>query len=147
MNLELLDKKDHEGAKGPVFIGSQKILVYWRDHNTDYLPGYLDFPGGGKNKGETVFETFHREIKEEFGLSIKKSDIKYVRQYPHTRFPGQLAYFVVAMLPNKAFREIKFGKEGTSYELMDVNDFINSRKAISFLKERTKDFLKLYEKA
>ena len=142
MDKDLLNRTDHQGAKGPVFIGEDKLLVYERDRRTRYYPGYLDFPGGGKDKSETVYETFKIEVDEEFGLAISTSDIRFVKQYPSTRYPGKLAYFVVAVLPESVAKTLKFSHEGLNHQIMDVTDFLSSPKAIPFLKERTEFFLK-----
>src|SRR6266404_2621901 len=115
MNKDLLNRTDHEGAKGPIFFGKDELLVYLRDDKTDYFPGFYDLPGGGKEDNETVFETFSRETKEEFRLDVSHEQIRFVRRYPHTRFPGELAYFIVAELPQEDKNKIKFGLEGTSY--------------------------------
>ena len=58
------------GAKGLVYIGNE-ILVYRRDNNTNSEPLKLDLPGGGRDGNESAFETFSREVMEEFGLEIK----------------------------------------------------------------------------
>ena len=132
---------DHQGAKGPIFLGRDKLLVYQRDNKTGYYPGYFDFPGGGKEKGETVFETFRREVKEEFDLDITLEQIKFVKRYPSTRFPGMLGYFVVALLPKEDIGKVNFGSEGIQYKVMGLNDYMSSPKGIPFLKERTQFFL------
>ncbi|HET9850018.1 MAG TPA: NUDIX domain-containing protein [Candidatus Saccharimonadales bacterium] len=136
----MLNRTDHQGAKGPVFIG-QKLVVFERDNKTDYLPGYIDFPGGGKEAGETVFETFQREIKEEFGLDISKDQVDFVKEYPSTRFIGEKAFFVVAKLPEEAAEKIKFGPEGTGYRIISVEEFMSSNKAVPFMLPRMKDYL------
>lgn len=140
MNKDLLDRTDHQGAKGPLFIGN-KLLVYERDHHVEHLPGYLDFPGGGKESDETVFETFNRETKEEFGLTVKRENILFVKQYPSTRFPGELVYFLVAELAPEEEPKIKFGKEGVRFMLLSVNEYLKSDKAVPYLKERLEDYL------
>lgn len=61
---------DTIGSKGLVFIGDA-LLVYRRDGNTTNHPHELDLPGGApidenKPETETPFETFRREVKEEF---------------------------------------------------------------------------------
>jgi 8-oxo-dGTP pyrophosphatase MutT (NUDIX family) len=54
-----------DGAKGLILIGS-RMLVYRRDNKTKIYPLHIDLPGGGIEEGETPFEGFKREVKEEF---------------------------------------------------------------------------------
>jgi len=63
-------KVDFNGAKGLVFLGN-KILVYRRDNKTSNLPLCIDLPGGGRENDESPFDSFKREIKEEFGIDCK----------------------------------------------------------------------------
>ena len=65
------------GSKGLVFI-DDKILVYRRDGNTTFRPHELDLPGGAPEGKETPFETFKREVKEEFNLDISKEDLSLI---------------------------------------------------------------------
>jgi 8-oxo-dGTP diphosphatase len=112
------------GCKGLVFVGN-KIVVYRRDTYTDKYPLKIDLPGGGPEGDETPFETFQREVKEEFDLSIVPEDIVYVKCWPSQVSPGKVAYFPVARLPFAAQGSIHLGNEGTEYMLMDLNDYLN----------------------
>lgn len=128
------------GTKGLVFIGSQ-ILVYRRDTNTDFFPLYLDLPGGGTEAGETPFETFCRELKEEFGLAIGPGHITYANRYPTIYQPGSYGYFLAAQLPESAAADIVFGDEGTEWMLMDIDEFMAHEDSWPVLKERVAHYL------
>lgn len=128
------------GVKGIVFIGD-KILVYRRDGKIDYYPFALDFPGGGADKNETPFETFRREVKEEFNLDLKKDDIVYFRKYPGIRYPDTVSYFPVAKLPKSVKHKIRLGDEGLEWFLMDINEYLENNDSVEFLVKRTKDYL------
>lgn len=128
------------GSKGLVFVGD-KILVYRRDGQTNNHPNELDLPGGAPEGQETPYETFAREVKEEFALDIAAESINYVRKYPSTLTPGKFAFFPVAKLPEGAASEVVFGSEGVEYLLMTPQDFIAKQDAWAVLQERTQDYL------
>ncbi|MFZ2538224.1 MAG: NUDIX domain-containing protein [Oscillospiraceae bacterium] len=129
------------GSKGLVFIGD-KILVYRRDTKPKMYPLYLDFPGGGKEEGETPFDTFQREVEEEFGLIIQQSNIEYVRRYPSTIIEGEFFYFPVARLPKSLETLIVFGDEGLEYFLQTIDDFLSAPDVWPGLQDRAKDYIK-----
>lgn len=58
------------------------VVIPRTDEGLEYLVakradnGEWEFPGGKQEKGETVFETAEREIREEFSLEIEASRIK-----------------------------------------------------------------------
>lgn len=128
------------GTKGLVFIGD-KILVYQRDDKTDKFPLKLDLPGGGQENNETPFQTFSREVREEFGLTIGHEDIVYARKYESSLEPGKFGYFVAAKLPANAELQIVFGNEGTEFLLLNVNDYVSRKDAWPVFQKRTVDYL------
>ena len=128
------------GSKGLVFIGD-KVLVYRRDNNTKLYPLYIDLPGGGPEPYETPFETFQREVYEEFGLRIKKEDITYIKKYPSKLEPSKYAYFPVAILPPQAESKINFGDEGLEYMLLGLNDYLTRRDVWPVLRQRSQEYV------
>lgn len=127
------------GTKGLIFIGDE-LLLYRRDNKTDVFPGAIDVPGGGPEPGETPFETFQREVDEEFGLKVDPSHIIYRRVYPAHNAGGGRAYFVVAVLPAKARDLIHFGDEGDEYLFMSVNEYLKRDDAWPLFQQRTLDY-------
>ena len=127
------------GSKGLIFLGND-VLVYRRDNKTTTFPLQLDLPGGGTEGQETPFETFRREVMEEFGLTINPEDIVYVRRYPSTLEKGRFAYYPVARLPASDAQKIRFGHEGTGYVLMSLDSFIARKDAWPILQKRAKDY-------
>lgn len=128
------------GSKGLIFLGDD-LLVYRRDQKTDLFPLYLDLPGGGPLDGETPFETFQREVFEEFGLTIKPEHVVYVRKYESTLEKGMSAYFPVAKLPAHDVEKIRFGSEGLEYLLLSVKDYITRDDAWPIFQTRTRDYM------
>lgn len=128
------------GSKGLVFIGD-KVLVYRRDTKTDIHPLELDLPGGGPEGRETPFETFKREVCEEFGLTIEPADIVYARRYPSTMRPGMSAYFPVAKLPSDTETLIKLGDEGLEFLLMPIMEYVARTDAWPIFQARAVDYM------
>ena|GEM_PF-563248 len=129
------------GSKGLVYIGDD-ILVYRRDSKTRLHPLELDVPGGGVEGHETPFQTFRREVREEFGLAIARRDIHYARLYPSTLEKGRFGYFAVAHLPESAAKQIIFGDEGTEYYIMKPSAYVQRRDGIAVFQKRTTDYLR-----
>ena len=128
------------GSKGLVFIGAN-VLVYRRDTKTDRFPLYLDLPGGGPEGNETPFETFKREVMEEFGLLIKPGNIVYVRKYQSSLEKGKFAYYPVAKLPAASAEKIRFGDEGVEYLIMSLHDYIAREDAWPIFQDRAGDYM------
>lgn len=129
------------GSKGLVFLG-EKVLVYRRDEKTKNYPSCIDLPGGGPMPGETPFENYKREIKEEFGLEINSEHIVYFKKYPSKIEPSKFAYFPVAKLPADEEKNIRFGNEGTEYLLISTEELLGLKDfAWPYIKDRVKDYL------
>jgi 8-oxo-dGTP diphosphatase len=129
-----------QGTKGLVFIGDE-VLIYRRDTNTTLAPLLLDVPGGGQEPGETPYETFARELWEEFGLELSPDDIIYVRKYSSTMEPGARGCFVAAQLPASAWDEIEFGDEGLEYMTMPLMDYLASSDSWPVIDEQIISYL------
>ncbi len=121
------DHSNFIGAKGLVFLGDD-ILVYKRDNKTNIYPQCIDLPGGGQNGKETPFETFKRELYEEFGLTLKPSYVVEVIKHPSSINPNNYAYFPIAKLPKSMISSIRFGNEGEEYFLIKLKDYITLEK-------------------
>jgi 8-oxo-dGTP diphosphatase len=132
------------GSKGLVYVGD-KILVYRRDDKAPTFPLTIDLPGGGPEKDETPFETFQREIKEEFNLVIKPEDVVYHRRYPSILSKGKFGHFVVVKLPESEAKNIVFGDEGLEYMLMTLDEFIELDDSWKLLQDMAKEYRKTLE--
>ncbi|MCX6793124.1 MAG: NUDIX domain-containing protein [Candidatus Falkowbacteria bacterium] len=129
------------GVKGLVFIG-KKILVYRRDNKTSNFPLCIDLPGGGKENNESPFDTFSREVKEEFGLVVDQNDIEYGKQYMSFIDPTKEAYFIVTKPLNIKESDIVFGDEGQEFFLMILSEYLKLSDAIGRQQEKVLDYLR-----
>ncbi len=129
------------GTKGLVYIGDE-ILVYRRDNNTSLWPLSIDLPGGGREDDETPFETFGREVYEEFDLTIPKDAIVYTKRYTSTIVEGKFGHFAVAKLGAEQKHHIRLGNEGIEYMIMTLPEYLDSNDAWPIFQERALDYQK-----
>lgn len=129
-----------QGVKGLVFIGD-KIVVYRRDDKTSLYPLLMDLPGGRTEEGESPFETFQREVKEEFGLDIKESDVQFSTKRPSFSHPGKESYFIVVSSPSIQETDIVFGDEGLEFFLMNPKEFVGLPDGIQRLQEWVAEYV------
>jgi 8-oxo-dGTP diphosphatase len=133
--------RNFHGAKGLVFIG-EKILVYRRDGRTTNLPFYIDLPGGGREDNESPFETFKRETKEEFGVTLEAGDIVYSKQYMSIIDPTMEAYFMVAKPSTITVEDVVPSFEVPEPMMIHIADYLALTDAIPRHVERAKEYLK-----
>lgn len=133
-------KVDFNGAKGLVFLGD-KILAYRRDNKTTNLPLHIDLPGGGREGDESPFETFRREVEEEFGIGIREDEIEFSCTVPSIMEPNKKSYFIVAKTLRFKPEDIIFGNEGIEWILMTPEEFIKRPDVIERQQKRVKKYL------
>lgn len=132
---------DFHGAKVALFIGDE-ILVYRRDDRPDIpFPNMLDFPGGGREEGESGAQCVARETWEEFGIRIAEDELEHVGTYPNWRGTGPAALFFICRLSPQVRKEIVFGEEGQGWATMPVQAFLASREAVPHLQIRLRNYL------
>ena len=131
---------EFNGAKGLVYIGD-KILVYRRDSTTKKSPNCIDMPGGGREGNESPFDTFKREVKEEFSIEISKEDVLYSCPFQSYDDPTQISFFIVTKSLKYNADDIHFGNEGTEWQMMTPDEFVHRPDGIERQQARVKNFL------
>lgn len=128
------------GAK-LALIFNGKLLVYKRDE-FDHIPfpGCWDFPGGGRENGETPEECVLRELEEEFAVSIPASRLDYKRRVA-SHDGKDSAFFFVATGLQTDIESIVFGEEGQFWQLMEVNEYLEHPQAVPALVSRFTQYL------
>jgi 8-oxo-dGTP diphosphatase len=136
---------DFQGVKGLVFLGG-KIIVFRRDNNTKNFPLQIDLPGGGREDQESPFETFKREVNEEFGINIEKKDIVYAKKYQSILDLSKDAYFFATKSLNIKENQIVFSDEGLEFFLVTPQGFINTKDGVRRQQDKVAYFLENYGK-
>ncbi len=132
------NSEDFEGAKIALFLGV-RLLVITRDLRADIpWPGHLDFPGGGREDGETPERCVLRETQEEVGLVLSEDALIWRRRYQRSN--GRF-WFFAAHLPEARQNDIVFGDEGQGWELIDPHDYCTRKLAIPYFCNQISDYL------
>ncbi len=136
---------DFVGAKGLIFI-DDKIILFRRDTKTNNFPLQVDLPGGGREGGESPWETFKRETEEEFGIEIKKEDVCFSKKYPSIFDATKEAYFIVVKPKNIEEKDIVFGDEGLGYVLMTPKEFVLLDDGVKRQQDKVDEYLNFLRK-
>ncbi|MDG1118520.1 MAG: NUDIX hydrolase [Flavimaricola sp.] len=113
-----------DGAKAAVFIG-EHLLVILRDDKPDIpFPANWDFPGGGREPGETGFQTLAREMHEEVGLDAHAAQCLWARRLPRQEGSEAFTWFYILRFAAGTEGDIRFGDEGQGWTLMHPDDFV-----------------------
>lgn len=137
MHSRQRDHGDFVGAKLALFIGDE-LLVITRDLRDDIpWPGFLDFPGGGREDGETPEQCALRETHEEVGLVLTGGDLVWRKEYFRN---GKTSWLFVAHLPAARVDDIVFGNEGQGWELIQPRDYCTKDMMIPYFCDRLNDY-------
>ncbi|WP_341367617.1 NUDIX hydrolase [Yoonia sp. BS5-3] len=114
----------HNGAKVALFLGDQLVSILRDDLPHIPHPNRWDLPGGGRERGESPFETMAREVQEELGLIIPAEAVLWERAFSSASVPTTWNAFFVAQMPAAAAADIVFGDEGQRWALFTYDAFI-----------------------
>lgn len=114
----------HQGAKVALFLGDRLVSILRDDLPHIHYPNLWDLPGGGREPGETTFQTMARELQEELGLMLTADAVLWESGFPSSTDPTKWNAFFVARMHAGAVGDIVFGDEGQRWALYGLQDFI-----------------------
>ncbi len=117
-------ERDFDGAKAAVLLG-ERLLAYRRDDRAGLIwPGLWDFPGGGREAGESPDQTLGRELAEEFGLDLARGQIVWRDRIDRGPLGRGAVWFMVVRFPAAETQRIRFGAEGQYWRLFTPAAFM-----------------------
>lgn len=128
--------EDFHGAKVALFIGDKLLVIQRDDLRTIPWPNHWDFPGGGREAGETPMQTVLRETMEEVRLHLTEDDLIWARSYG-----GGAVWFFVAKLPQSHKSQIVLGDEGQRWVLMAPCEYMAHPLRIPHFADRLATYL------
>ncbi|MBO9402048.1 NUDIX hydrolase [Shimia sp. R9_3] len=132
---------DFEGAKLAILKGDQLVSIL-RDDTADIpFPNMWDFPGGGREKGESPETCALRELREELGLRLDEEALTYRRRYASGRQGEVVTWFFVAEVPDLDINRLRLGEEGQAWRMWDVSRYLRMANAVPIMKTRLAEYL------
>lgn len=107
-----------------VIIKNENDEVLLVERAIEPAKGLWDLPGGFLELGETVEESVIREIKEELGLTLELTDIKYLDSFSGRYEFSDVNYYTIGMVYSANVSKEKF-------DLLQVHDDISGHKFFS----------------
>ena len=126
------------GAKVALFLGAD-LLVIRRDDRSDIpWPGHWDFPGGGREAGETPTECVLRETWEETSLRLSPADLEWSVSYQR---PHGVVWFFAAHLPKARAGDVRLGSEGQEWRTMTPREYCDNPLAVPHFAEQLRIYM------
>ena len=136
-----LEMPDFTGCKIALFCGDRVLTILRDDKPSIPWPNMWELPGGGREGDESPFECAAREVYEELGIHLDEDCLLWSKIYPSVIFKDKQSVFMVGQLRQNQFDSITFGDEGQAYKLMNIEEFLNSKRAVPQLQGRLRDYL------
>jgi len=90
---DFFNKKLKKASSVAIFNLQKRILLVRRSNTAEWMPLHYCLPGGHVEKGESPLDAAEREVFEETGIELKKSDIKLLETQINNEY---LNYLYVA---------------------------------------------------
>ena len=138
------DDIDFIGAKLALFLGDRLAVIRRDDRPGLDWAGYWDFPGGGREGGETAQDCALRETEEELGIAVPREALVWNRAF--LRPDRAVGWLFVGRLPADAAASIRLGDEGQAWALMQPAAYLSHPLGIPHFKERLKLYLQVAQR-
>lgn len=136
---EALDRgRVFSGSKAAVFLGDRLAVLLRDDKPGIPWPGMWDFPGGGRDPGESAVDCLIREAREELALELVPGDLVHARHYGTGT--GEVWFFAARLPPARA-EGLVLGDEGQAWALMTPAEFLADPRHIPTLGARLRQYL------
>ena len=136
-----IDISDFTGCKIALFCGDKLLTILRDDKENIPWPNMWELSGGGREGDESPFECAAREVYEELGIHLNEECLHWSKVYPSMLFEDRQSVFMVGQLSQEQFDTITCGDEGQAYQLMSIEEFLNSKQAVPQLQGRLRDYL------
>ena len=120
--------EDFFGAKLAILARDRLVIILRDDIPTIPYPDHWDFPGGGRENGETPQECALRETREELGLTMNATDLNWAHR--DALNTGKVVWFFVAEQPSFDPETICFGNEGQEWRLAPISWYLAQEKVV-----------------
>lgn len=132
---------DFDGTKLILFIGA-RVLGIQRDADPHIaFPSKWDFPGGGREGGESAVECVLRETGEEVALHLSVDDLFWRKTYPDHPRAGMTGVWYAARLPEGRQADVRLGDEGQAWALRRPEQLLSECDLVPTFRERIAGFL------
>lgn len=105
---------------GAIILLRDEILLVYRSEKDDFLPGYVEIPGGKLETGEDIIVGMKRELHEETGLRIANL-YDYVGFFDVVSPDGKSAR-QFNFLAKPANVVVRLSEEHSRYEWWNINE-------------------------
>lgn len=134
--------KDFIGVKVALVHGDDVLMIQRDDKPGLAFADMWDFPGGGREDGETPERCAAREVREELGIDISSYPVIWRTVHPAMIDPEhQIAYFMVIPIDVGDIDAIIFGDEGQGWKMMPIAEMMQSENVVPFLRGRLEPWL------
>lgn len=136
-----MSRTHFHGAK-VALVCDGAVAAILRDDIPDIpYPAHWDLTGGGRDGQESPETCALREAEEELGLRLPENRIIWGRFFTGEDRVASASWFFAAPITRAEASRLRLGNEGTAWQMMPFDAFLNHPRAVPFLAARLALFL------